>query len=121
MDDLKFYASIKERTVVFSWSKLCVVPQAIGMSFGPNMRRGRKVGNTGTELPDDKAMREIEEIGLEYYGILQLDRTLSCNMKNKISDGYVRRVKKKMNISKLNAGNIVLALMHGQMEYSGMV
>ena len=56
------------------------------------MRRGRQVGSSGIELPDDQHIGEIEEEGYKYLGILQLDQTLNTKMKGKITSEYIRRI-----------------------------
>ncbi|XP_068749167.1 uncharacterized protein [Montipora capricornis] len=82
------------------------------MSFGLDkcavleMRRGRQVGSSGIELPDDQHIGEIGEEGYKYLGILQLDQTLNTKMKGKITSEYIRRVKKLCR-SKLNGGNLI--------------
>ena len=82
------------------------------MSFGLNkcavleMRRGRQVGSSGIERPDDQHLGEIEKEGYKYLGILQLDQTLNTKMKGKITLEYIRRVKKLCS-SKLNGGNLI--------------
>ena len=40
------------------------------------MRRGRTIGSSGIDLPDYQRIREIEEEGYKYLGILQLDKSL---------------------------------------------
>jgi len=70
------------------------------------MKRGRQVGSSGVDLPDDQHIREVEEEGYKYLGILQLDKTLNTKMKGKITSEYVRRVKKLCR-SKLNGGNMI--------------
>ena len=55
-----------------------IFSQDIRMSFGLDkcavleMRRGSKLGISGIDLPDDQHVREIEEEGYKYLGILQL-------------------------------------------------
>jgi len=70
------------------------------------MKRGRQVGGSGVDLPDDQHIREVEEEGYKYLSILQLDKTLNTKMKGKITSEYVRRVKKLCR-SKLNGGNMI--------------
>ena len=41
------------------------------------MRRGRQVDSSGIDLPDDQHIREVEEEGYKYFGILQLDMILT--------------------------------------------
>ena len=73
------------------------------------MRRGRQVGSSGIDLPDDQHIGEIEREGYKYLGILQLDRTLNTKMKGKITSEYIRRFKKLCR-SKLNGGNLICGI-----------
>ena len=88
------------------------------MSFGLDkcevleMRRGRQVGSSGIDLPDDQHIREVEEEGYKYLGILQLDMTLNTKMKDGITSEYVRRVT-KLCTSHLNGGNMISGITHG--------
>ena len=53
------------------------------------MRRGRKVVSSGLDLLDDQHIREVEEQGCRYLGILQLDQTLNIKVKVvTIPDGW---------------------------------
>ena len=53
------------------------------MSFGLDkcealeMRRGRQVGSSGIDVSDDQHIREVEEEGQKYLGILKFDVTLN--------------------------------------------
>ena len=82
------------------------------MSFGLDkcaileMRRGRQVGRSGIELPDDRHIGEIEEEGYKYLVMLQLDQTLITKMKGKITLEYIRKVKELCR-SKLNARDLI--------------
>ena len=82
------------------------------MSFGLDkcaileMRRGRQVGSSGIDLPDNQHIKEVEEHGYKYLGIMQLDKILNTKTKGKITSEYVRRVKKLCR-SKLNGGNLI--------------
>lgn len=69
------------------------------------MRRERQVSSSGIDLPDDQHIREVEEEGYQYFGILQLDKTLNTKRKSKITE-YARRIKKLCR-SKLNGGNMI--------------
>ena len=114
MDDLKLYAASKDQldsliqsVRIFSWD--------IRMSFGLDkyagleMKRGRKQHSSGVhvELLSGASMREVEDVGYKYLGILQLDQTLNAKMKVKIEEEYICQVKKLCQ-SKLNGGNLVL-------------
>ena len=111
MDDLKLYGANKDQLDSLV-QVVRIFSQDIRMSFGLDkcavleMRRGRQVGSSGIDLPDDQHIREVEEEGYKYLGILQLDKTLNTKMKGKITSEYVRRVK-KLGRSKLNGGNMI--------------
>ena len=111
MDDLKLYGANKDQLDSLV-QMVRIFSQDIRMSFGLDkcavleMRRGRQVGSSGIDLPDDQHIREVEEEGYKYLGILQLDKTLNTKMKGKITSEYVRRVK-KLGRSKLNGGNMI--------------
>ena len=111
MDDLKLYGASKNQLGSLV-QVIRIFSQGIKMSFRLDkcavleMRRGRQIGSSGIELPDDQHIGEIEEEGYKYLGILQLDKTLNTMMKGKITSEYIRRVKKLCR-SKLNGGNLI--------------
>ena len=88
-DDLKLYGASKDQLDSLV-QVVRIFLQDIKMSFGLDkcgvleMRRGRQVGSSGIELPDDQHTGEIEE-----EGILQLDQTLNTKMKGKITSEYI--------------------------------
>ena len=57
-------------------------------------------------VSDDQHIREVEEEGYKYLGILQLDMTLNTKMKDRITSEYMRRVRNLCR-SKLNGGNMI--------------
>ena len=57
-------------------------------------------------VSDDQHIREVEEEGYKYLGILQLDMTLNIKMKDRITSEYMRRVRNLCR-SKLNGGNMI--------------
>ena len=75
------------------------------------MRRRRQVGSSGIDLPDDQHIREVEEEGYKYLGMLQLDMILNTKMKGRITSDYVRRVNKLCR-SKLNGGICMISEWH---------
>ena len=114
MDDMKLYGASRDHQD--SLIKVVrIFSQDIKMSFGLDkcavleMRRGRQVGSSGIDLPDDQHIGEIEREGYKYLGILQLDQTLNTKMKGKITSEYIRRVKKLCR-SKLNGGNLICGI-----------
>ena len=113
MDDLKLYgARLSKDQLVSLVQVVRIFSQDIKMSFGLGksavleMTRGRQVGSSGIELPNNQHIWEIEEDGYKYLGILQLDQTLNTTMKGKITSEYIRRVKNLCR-SKLNEGNLI--------------
>ena len=90
MDDLKVYGASKDQLGSLV-QVVRIFSQDIKMSLGLDkcadleMRRGRHVGSSGIELSDEKHIREIEDGGYKYLGILQLDQTLNTKMKGKIT------------------------------------
>ena len=111
MDDLKLYGASKDQLDSLV-QVVRVVSQDIRMSFGFDkcavleMKRGRKVGTGKIYLPDGNDISEVIEDGYKYLGILQLDKTLSVEMKDRIITEYTRRVKKLCK-SKLSGGNLI--------------
>ena len=114
MDDLKLYGRNWEEV-----EKLCHVVQEfstdIGMVFGLDkcamleMKAGVKVRSRSIELPDGKAIEEVDEDGYKYLGVLEGAGIMSKEMKNIVRKEYLRRVKKVAE-SRLYAGNLVGAV-----------
>ena len=59
-------------------------------------------------MPDGKMMKNIEEGGYKYLGILEADGVKHEQMKDQIKNEYIRRVRNILK-SKLNGENIILA------------
>ena len=111
IDDLKLYGASKDQLdslvqVVRIFSQDNKMSFRLDKCAFLEMRRGRQVGSSGIELPDDQHIGEIEEEGYKYLGILQLHQTLNTKMKGKITSKYIRRVKKLCR-SKVNGGNLI--------------
>ena len=111
MIDLKLYgknSNQMDSLVQTVWRYL----EDIGMKFGIDkyavleMERGRLGRSEGIEMPDGERMKEVDEEGYMYLGILQLDKVLNKDMKENIGNEYIRRVKLICK-SKLNAGNFI--------------
>ena len=60
-------------------------------------------------MPDGKIMKNIEEDGYKYLGMLEADGVKHEEMKDQIKKEYIRRVRNIVK-SKLNGGNIILAI-----------
>ena len=91
---------------------VCSYSEHIGMKFGIDkcavleLERGRLVQSEGIELPDGERMKEVDQEGYKYLGVLQLDKTMNKEMKENIGNEYIRRVKLICK-SNLNAGNFI--------------
>ena len=127
-DDLKLYGASRDQ-LDSPFQVVRIFSQDIKMSFGLDkcavleIRRGRQVGSSGIDLPDDQHIGEIEEEGYKYLGILQLDQTLNTKMKGKITSEYIRKVKKLCR-SKLNGGNLIYGINTwavGVVRYSAVI
>ena len=111
MDDLKLYGRTEAELeglvkVVGEYS------QDIGMEFGLDkcgvlvIRNGVKERHEGIMLPDGELMKEIDESGYKYLGVLEGASIMDREMKEKVGKEYLRRVKLVAK-SKLYAGNLV--------------
>ena len=73
------------------------------------MKRGKVVKSEGISMSDGKMMKNIEEGGYKYLGILEADGVKHEEMKDQIKKEYMRRVRNILK-SKLNGRNIILAI-----------
>ena len=73
------------------------------------MKRGKVVKSEGISIPNGKMMKNIEEGGYKYLGILEADGVKHEEMKGQIKKEYIRRVRNILK-SKLNGGNIIWAI-----------
>ena len=114
MDDLKLYAGKKgdlEKLLrtVHSFSK------DIGMEFGMEkcavlvMEVGKKVECDGIVLPDGDLIKEVDDDGYKYLGVLEGACIKTREMKDLVRKEYLRRVKLVAG-SKLYGGNLVRAV-----------
>ena len=88
MDNLKVHEK-SENEIKRSVSTVEVFSQDIGMEFGIKkcgviiMNRGKVKSTDGVELPSGEKIRELEEDGYKYLGILEYDRVKEQEMKDK--------------------------------------
>ena len=114
MGDLKLYGK-SENEIKGLVSTVEVFSQDIGMEFGIKkcgviiMNRGKVKSTDGIELPSGEKIREIEEDGYKYLGILEYDRVKEQEMKDKFRNEYFRKAKLILK-SKLNGRNKIMAL-----------
>ena len=73
------------------------------------MNRGKVKSKDGIELPSSEKIKEIEEDGYKYLGILEYDRVKEQETKDKFKNEYFRREKLILK-SKLNGRNKIMAL-----------
>ena len=73
------------------------------------MNRGKVKSTAGIELLSGEKIREIEENGYKYLGILEYDRVKEQEMKDKFRNEYFRKAKLILK-SKLNGKNKIMAL-----------
>ena len=111
MDDLKLYGGNREEVeeLVGVVSKFS---DDIGMEFGIDkcatleIRHGKQVACEGIELPGGEVMREVEESGYKYLGVLEGACIKTKEMKELVRKEYLKRVKLVAN-SWLYGGNMV--------------
>ena len=114
MDDLKLFAK-NEDQIDNLVNTVRIFSEDIKMEFGlPKcgvliMKRGKVVKSEGISMPDGKMMKNIEEGGYKYLGILEADGVKHEEMKDQIKKEYIRRVRNILK-SKLNGGNIISAI-----------
>ena len=114
MDDLKLFTKNGDQIDKLV-NTVRIFSEAIKMEFGlPKcgvliMKRGKVVKSEGISMPDGKMMKNIEEGGYKYLGILEADGVKHEEMKDQIKKEYIRRVRNILK-SKLNGGNIILAI-----------
>ena len=111
MDDLKVYGGSFEEV-----EKLCDVvhkfSKDIGMEFGMDkcaslqMIHGKKVECPGIELPDGEMMKEVDDAGYKYLGVLEGACIMMKEMKALARKEYLRRVA----ISQFYGGSLVKAV-----------
>ena len=114
MDDLKLYGR-NEKQIDTLINTVRIFSIDIGMQFGIDkctvlvMKRGKLVLCDGIEMPDGNSIREVEESGYKYLGVLEADDLKHAAMKEVICKEYFRRIRKILK-SKLNGGNVVNAM-----------
>ena len=111
MDDLKLYGKSQDEVDAL----LGLVQEYsndIGMEFGTDkcavlgIKNGKRVECKGVVLPSGDVMKDVDEDGYKYLGVLQNEVQMNREMKEKIEKEYLRRVK-LLARSKLYAGNLI--------------
>ena len=114
MDDLKLFAKNDDQ-IDSLVNTVRFFSDDIKMEFGlPKcgvliMKRGKVIKSERISMLDGKMIKNIEEGGYKYLGILEADGVKHEEMKDQIKEEYIRRVRNILK-SKLNGGNIILAI-----------
>ena len=114
MDDLRLYGK-SENEIKGLVSTVEVFSQNIGIEFGIKkcgvfiMNRRKVKSIDGIELRSGEKIKEIEEDGYKYLGILEYDRVKEQKMKDKFRNKYFRRAKLILK-SKLNGRTKIMTL-----------
>ena len=111
MDDIKLFGrGAKEIDTLVQTVK--IVSGDIRMEFGiekcalVNIQRGKVTRTEGIHLPDGNYIKDIDETGCRYLGIIESEEIKNQEMKEKIKKEYIKRLKAILK-SKLNFGNTV--------------
>ena len=73
------------------------------------MERGKVIKTDGINRPDGQDMKDIDETGYTYLGILETDKIKEKKMKEKFSKEYLRRLRLILR-SKLNERKKIMAV-----------
>ena len=113
-EDLKLYTK-SERELDLFIQTLRFFSEEVGVVFGLDkcavltLKRGNMVLTEGIEVPDGNRMREANLNGYKYLGVLQFDSIMNREMKEKVKNEHIRRVKKLLR-SQLNGGNDIAGM-----------
>ena len=113
MDDLKVYGKDKAKSESLVLT-VQLISQDIGMEFGTKkcgvvaLKRGKLCKSEGIKLINGQTIKEVDDEGYKYLGILELDKFKEREMKDIFRIEYLRRLKLVMK-SQLNCKNKVKA------------
>ena len=113
MDDLKLYGR-SEQELESLIDVVRVFSRDIGMEFGLDkcavlvLKQGINVRCEGIVLPDGQMMGQVDENGYKYLGVLKGADIMQKEMKEKVRQEYMKRVKLVAK-SKLYGGNLINA------------
>ena len=108
IDDLKLFAK-NVYQIDSSVNTVRIFSEDIKMEFGLSKCGVLIMKRDGLCMPDGTMMRNTEEGGYKYLGILEADGIKHDEMKEQLKKEYIRRVRNVLK-SKLNGGNIVSAI-----------
>ena len=113
MDDLKLYA--RNKTMLEELVGVGKGYDDIKMEFGMSkcavlsVEQGKRKEKVGLELPNGNVMKDVDEEGYKYLGVLQKDSLMYVEMKNKVKTEYFRRLVCLLK-SQLYAGNLIAGI-----------
>ena len=114
MDDIKLFGrGTKEIDTLVQTER--IVSGYIRMEFGIEkcalvyIQRGKVTRTEGIQLPDGNSIKDIDETGYKYLGIIEGEEIKHQEMKEKIKKEYIKILKAILK-SKLNSGNTVKAI-----------
>ena len=96
MDDFKFFAK-SDYQIDSPVQTVFTFNEDIGMEFGLKkcgvviLKKGKLAKFDGIHLSNQEIMKEVDENGYAYLGILELDEIKQHEMKNKVTVEYKRR------------------------------
>ena len=100
MDDIKLFAK-NEKELKTLIHAVRIYSQDIGMEFGTEkcamlvMKSGKRHLTEGMELPNEDKIRTLgENETYKYLGILEADTIKQVEIKDKIQNEYLRRIRK---------------------------
>ena len=114
MDDLKLFGKSEDQ-IDSLVQTVFIFSEDIGMEFGLKkcgvviLKKGKLVKFDGIHLPNQEIMKEVDENGYTYLGILELDEIKEHEMKIKVTAEYKRRLRLILK-SKLNGKNKIQAI-----------
>ena len=114
MDDLKLFGKSQDQ-IDSLIQTVFIFSEDIGMEFGLKkcgvviLKKGKLVKFDGIHLPNQEIMKEVDENGYTYLGILELDEIKEHEMKIKVTAEYKRRLRLILK-SKLNGKNKIQAI-----------
>ena len=114
MDDFKLFGKSHDQ-IDSLVQTVYMLSKDIGMEFGLKkcgvliMKRGKVVTMDGIRLPDGGVMKEIDEHGYKYLGIIEMDKIKEKEMKDAFTKEYKRRLKLVLK-SKLNGRFKIMAI-----------
>lgn len=113
MDDLKLYAG-STNDVDTLVQTVHTISEDIRMEFGIskcgmlNIKKGRVTSSEGIEINEER-IKDIEEEGYKYLGVMEHDTILHTQMKDTIRKEYINRTRLVLK-SHLNGGNTIKAI-----------